>query len=88
MVYRVCWHVLLVKYFGTPQCIINLSLIKKVWLCILCKPCFKSVLHGCCTQMMCMCVTYIEEGCHGVGARGEAVGEETLIGIGWRRDLA
>ena len=43
---------------------------------------------GVVTQVMCRCVTYIEAGCHGVGARGEAVGEETLIGIGWRRDLA
>ena len=33
---------------------------------------------GVVTQVMCMCVTYLDEGYPGVGARGEAVGEETL----------
>ena len=48
--------------------------------------CASHVLKVCCTgvatQVMCMCVTYIEEGYHGVGARGEAVGEETLASVG------
>ena len=41
----------------------------EVWLCFLCKSCFKSVhAHK---------WAYLEEGYHGVGARVEAEGEET-----------